>query len=175
MKKYIPHFRRTELFSSGGGVPEGRRGEQHSHVRGRTPVFIFEPAATSERVSYARTPAPTSRYLTLSFGCRTRKRHPCKGLAYLNVRAPPSCPTRKSAIFPRGPRVGAFDAVMRQSTPQEKSKIFLVGTPNSRSYSPLPDALIWMQNKEKAPAQGASVLNRTCSVERVPLTQLCAK
>ena len=88
--------------------------------------------------------------LTLSFGCRTRKRHPCKGLAYLNVRAPPSCPTRKSAIFPRGPRVGAFDAVMRQSTPQEKSKIFLVGTPNTRTDFPLPDALIWMQNA-KAP------------------------
>ena len=37
--------------------------------------------------------------LTLSFGCRTRKRHPCKGLAYFSY-----VPRRK----------GAFDTVMRQ-------------------------------------------------------------
>ena len=67
-EKYIPHFRRTELFTSGGGKPEGKEGEQYSHVRGRTPVFTFEPAATSERVSYARTLALSSRRpLTLSF------------------------------------------------------------------------------------------------------------
>ena len=48
-EKYIPHFRRTELFPSGGGIPEGKEGEQYSNVRGRTPVFIYEPAATSER------------------------------------------------------------------------------------------------------------------------------
>ena len=35
---------------SGGGKPEGKEGEQYSHVRGRTPVFIFEPVAPSERV-----------------------------------------------------------------------------------------------------------------------------
>ena len=52
-EKYIPHFRRTVLFTSGGGKPEGKEGEQYSHVRGRTPVFIFEPAATSERVLHA--------------------------------------------------------------------------------------------------------------------------
>ena len=56
----------------------------------------------------------------------------------LTVRAPPSYPARKSTIFPRGPRAGAFDAAIRQSTPQEKSGIFLVGTPSTRSYSPLP-------------------------------------
>ncbi len=49
-EKHIPHFRRTELFPSGGGKPEGKEGEQYSHVRGRTPVFIFEPAVPSERV-----------------------------------------------------------------------------------------------------------------------------
>ena len=49
-EKYIPHFRRTELFPSGGGKPEGKEGEQYSHVRVRTPVFIFEPAVPSERV-----------------------------------------------------------------------------------------------------------------------------
>ena len=32
-EKHIPHFRRTELFTSGGGIPEGKEGEQHSHVR----------------------------------------------------------------------------------------------------------------------------------------------
>ena len=37
-----------------------------------------------------------------------------------------------------------------------------------------PDALIWMQNKEKEPLQGVSVLKRTCPAARVPLTQLCA-
>ena len=66
-EKYIPHFRRTELFPSGGGKPEGKEGEQYSHVRGRTPVFTFEPAATSERASYARTLALSPRPLTLSF------------------------------------------------------------------------------------------------------------
>ena len=29
-EKYIPHFRRTALFPSGGGKPEGKEGEQHS-------------------------------------------------------------------------------------------------------------------------------------------------
>ena len=29
-EKYIPHFKRTELFSSGGGKPEGKEGEQYS-------------------------------------------------------------------------------------------------------------------------------------------------
>ena len=32
-EKYIPHFRRIALFTSGGGIPEGMEGEQHSHVR----------------------------------------------------------------------------------------------------------------------------------------------
>ena len=41
-EKYIPHFRRTELFTSGGGIPEGKEGEQYSHVRGRTLYFTFE-------------------------------------------------------------------------------------------------------------------------------------
>ena len=41
-EKYIPHFKRTELFPSGGGKPEGKEGEQYSHVRGRTPYFTFE-------------------------------------------------------------------------------------------------------------------------------------
>ena len=41
-KKYIPHFRRSELFTSGGGMPEGKEGEQHSHVGGRKPYFTFE-------------------------------------------------------------------------------------------------------------------------------------
>ena len=49
-EKYIPHFRRITLFPSGGGKPEGKEGEQYSHVRGCTPYFTFEPAATSERV-----------------------------------------------------------------------------------------------------------------------------
>ena len=70
--------------------------------------------------------------------------------------------------------------------PQEGGKQYsnvrrrtLYSTPRARrflgSYSPPPDALIWMKNKEKAPPQGASVLMRTCSAERVPLTQLFAK
>ena len=29
-EKYIPHFRRTELFPSGGGKPAGKEGAQHS-------------------------------------------------------------------------------------------------------------------------------------------------
>ena len=35
---------------SGGGKPEGKEGEQHSHVSGRTPNFPIEPAVPSERV-----------------------------------------------------------------------------------------------------------------------------
>ena len=49
-EKHIPHFRRTALFPSGGGKPEGKEGVQYSHVRGRTHNFTFEHAATSERV-----------------------------------------------------------------------------------------------------------------------------
>ena len=49
-EKHIPHFRRTALFPSGGGIPEGKEGEQYSHVRGRAHYFTFEPDATSERV-----------------------------------------------------------------------------------------------------------------------------
>ena len=43
-EKYIPHFRRTELFTSGGGTPEGKEGGQYSHVRGRQ--FILPPSTT---------------------------------------------------------------------------------------------------------------------------------
>ena len=49
-EKYIPHFRRTELFPSGGGTPEGKEGEQYFNVRGRTTNFTFKPAVSSERV-----------------------------------------------------------------------------------------------------------------------------
>ena len=41
-EKHIPHFRRTELFTSGGGTPEGKEGEQYFHVRGRALYFTFE-------------------------------------------------------------------------------------------------------------------------------------
>ena len=51
-KKYIPHFRRTAFFTSGGGKPEGKEGAQYSHVRGRAPYFTFEHDETSERVLY---------------------------------------------------------------------------------------------------------------------------
>ena len=47
-EKHTPHFRRTALFPSGGGKPEGKEGEQYSHVRGRAPYFTFEPAATPQ-------------------------------------------------------------------------------------------------------------------------------
>ena len=49
-EKHIPHFRRTELFPSGGGKPEGKEGEQYSHVRDVHPVLISEHAVLSERV-----------------------------------------------------------------------------------------------------------------------------
>ena len=45
-EKCIPHFRRTALFPSGGGKPEGKEGEQHSPVRGRTLNFTFEHDVT---------------------------------------------------------------------------------------------------------------------------------
>ena len=48
-EKHIPHFRRTELFPSGGGKPEGKEGEQYSHVRGRALYFTFEHAVPSDR------------------------------------------------------------------------------------------------------------------------------
>ena len=47
-EKYIPHFRRTELFPSGGGIPEGKEGEQHS-PRDAYFILTLEHAATSER------------------------------------------------------------------------------------------------------------------------------
>ena len=49
-EKYIPHFRRTVPYSEWGRSPEGEEGEQYSNVKGRTPVFIYEHAAPSERV-----------------------------------------------------------------------------------------------------------------------------
>ena len=49
-EKYIPHFRRTALFPSGGGIPEGKEGEQYSRVRDVHPVLIFNHAAPYERV-----------------------------------------------------------------------------------------------------------------------------
>ena len=49
-EKHIPHFRRTELFPSGGGKPEGKEGEQYSHVRDVHFILISEPDAPSERV-----------------------------------------------------------------------------------------------------------------------------
>ena len=32
MKKYIPHFRRNELYPEWGRSPEGEEGEQYYHV-----------------------------------------------------------------------------------------------------------------------------------------------
>ena len=49
-EKHIPHFRRTELFPSGGGKPEGKEGVQYVHVRDVHHVLIFEPAAPYEWV-----------------------------------------------------------------------------------------------------------------------------
>ena len=37
MKKYIPHFRRSELYPEWGRSPEGEEGAQYFHVRGRNP------------------------------------------------------------------------------------------------------------------------------------------
>ncbi len=46
MKKYIPHFRRTVLYSEWGRSPEGEEGVQYYHVRGRSPhLNYFEHAA----------------------------------------------------------------------------------------------------------------------------------
>ena len=51
-EKYIPHFRRSELYFEWGRSPEGEEGEQYSHVRGRAPYPTFEPATPSERVLF---------------------------------------------------------------------------------------------------------------------------
>ena len=48
-KKHIPHFRRTALFPSGGGKPEGKEGEQHSQ-RDVHSILVSGYAAPSERV-----------------------------------------------------------------------------------------------------------------------------
>ena len=42
-EKHIPHFRRTALFPSGGGIPEGKEGEQYSHVRDVHPIPRLSP------------------------------------------------------------------------------------------------------------------------------------
>ena len=49
-EKHIPHFRRINLFPSGGGKPEGKVGVQYySHVRGRIPVPTSEPDETRSK------------------------------------------------------------------------------------------------------------------------------
>ena len=53
-EKFIPHFRRIELFPSGGGKPEGKEGEQYSHVRGLHPVLASEHDVPSERIRESR-------------------------------------------------------------------------------------------------------------------------
>ena len=57
-EKYIPHFRRIELFPSGGGMPEGKEGEQHS------PREVNSISRLS--TTFSRHQLPGS--LTLSFG-----------------------------------------------------------------------------------------------------------
>ena len=47
-EKCIPHFRRTALFPSGGGKPEGKEGEQHS-PRDVHFILTSEHAAPSAR------------------------------------------------------------------------------------------------------------------------------
>ena len=58
MKKLVPHFRRSELYFEWGRSPEGEEGEQYSHVRGRTPVFIYEPPSPIGDVDPGITPSP---------------------------------------------------------------------------------------------------------------------
>ena len=58
-EKHIPHFRRTELFTSGGGMPEGKEGEQHS------PRDAHSIPTSEHDVSLI---IITPRRLTLSFG-----------------------------------------------------------------------------------------------------------
>ena len=59
-EKYIPHFMRTELFTSGGGTPEGKEGEQYSHIRDAHSI----PTSEHDVSLIIITPRP----LTLSFG-----------------------------------------------------------------------------------------------------------
>ena len=52
MKKLVPHFRRSELYSEWGRSPVGEVGDFHSPVRGRQPV-LYSPSAMkalSERI-----------------------------------------------------------------------------------------------------------------------------
>ena len=49
-EKYIPHVRGTALFTSGGGIPEGKEGEQYFHVRDVHPISRLSTHAASERV-----------------------------------------------------------------------------------------------------------------------------
>ena len=53
-QKYIPHFRRTELFPSGGGIPEGKEGEQHSprDVHSISHLSTTKPAGRGEQYSH---------------------------------------------------------------------------------------------------------------------------
>ena len=50
-EKFIPHFRRTELFTSGGGKPEGKVGEQYFHVRDVHPISRWSPPTLRAGVS----------------------------------------------------------------------------------------------------------------------------
>ena len=59
-EKYIPHFRRTALFPSGGGIPEGKEGEQHS-PRDVHPISLMSPTCPPSecRMSSRITPKQT--------------------------------------------------------------------------------------------------------------------
>ena len=49
-EKHIPHFRRTAHLPSGGGIPEGKEGEQYFHVKDVHSILTPEHAVPSEWV-----------------------------------------------------------------------------------------------------------------------------
>ena len=66
-EKYIPHFRRTALFPSGGGKPEGKEGEQYSNVRDVHPISRLSALHPPSGCCMQEHSHPLPVVLTLSF------------------------------------------------------------------------------------------------------------
>ena len=133
------------------------RGERKATRRARRPCLLNYPSSLRGRISRRGVPARTS-----------VSEHVSVVVKYtLN-----KC-TSERLHFERDNVMSSDVTLKRRVIPSSKEKHRARGCALSSVL--WTDALIWMQNKEKAPAQGASVLMRTCSAERVLLTQLCAK
>ena len=90
-EKHIPHFRRTALFPSGGGKPEGKEGEQLSprDVYSISRLSTTKPAGRGSQYFHVkgRTPVPTPEHDVYSIIITPRR--PDALIWMQNAKAPP--------------------------------------------------------------------------------------